>query len=44
MVLASLGSDLVTAGGMALVIGMAGLLIHRATRTRAEDREEEDER
>ncbi|EHN11733.1 hypothetical protein PAI11_14030 [Patulibacter medicamentivorans] len=42
MALATLGSDLVTAGGMALVIGMGGLLVHRATRRRAEDRDPDE--
>ena len=41
MALASTGSDLVTAVCMTVVIGMAGLLVFRATRTRSEDRDEE---
>lgn len=41
MALASTASDLVTAVCMAVVLGMAGLLVFRATRKRAEDHEEE---
>jgi hypothetical protein len=41
MALASAGSDLVTAVCMAVVIGMAGLLVFRATRSRDEDRDDE---
>lgn len=43
MVLASLGSDLVTTGGMALVLGMAALLIYRGSRSRSEDREDDQD-
>jgi hypothetical protein len=42
MPLASTGSDLVTAVCMAVVIGMASLLVFRATRKRAEDVDDED--
>jgi hypothetical protein len=42
MALASTGSDLVTAVCMTVVIGMAGLLVFRATRARAEDADEDD--
>jgi hypothetical protein len=41
MALASLSSDLVTGVCMAVVLGMAGLLVYRGSRSRAEDREEE---
>jgi hypothetical protein len=41
MALASTASDLVTAVCMAVVLGMAGLLVFRATRKREQDREEE---
>jgi hypothetical protein len=42
MALASTGSDLVTTVCMAVVIGMAGLLVFRATRKRAEDVDDEE--
>jgi hypothetical protein len=42
MPLASTGSDLVTTVCMALVIGMAGLLVYRATRSRSEDHEPDE--
>jgi hypothetical protein len=41
MVLATFDSNLVTGVCMAIVIGMAALLIFRGTRSRAEDREED---
>lgn len=41
MALASTGSDVVTAVCMAVVLGMAGLLVFRATRARDQDREDE---
>lgn len=43
MVLVTASSDLVTGVCMALVLGMAGVLVFRATRTRAEDREDEQD-
>lgn len=43
MVLASLGSDLVTTGGMVVVLGMAALLIYRGSRSRSQDREDDQE-
>lgn len=42
MALASLLTDLGTAAGMALVIGMAGLLVFRGTRRRSEDLDPDD--
>lgn len=41
MVLASLSSDLVTGVCMAIVLGMAGMLIYRGSRSRSQDREED---
>jgi hypothetical protein len=41
MALASTASDLVTGVCMAAVIGMGGLLVFRATRARAEDRDDD---
>lgn len=43
MVLASLGSDLVTTGGMVVVLGMAAMLIYRGSRSRSQDREDDQE-
>lgn len=42
MALASLLSDLGTAAGMLLILGMAGLLVFRGTRRRAEDADPDD--
>ncbi|CAB4904521.1 unannotated protein [freshwater metagenome] len=42
MALASTSSDVVTAVCMAVVLGMGGLLVFRATRKRDEDVEDED--
>ncbi|MDO9408777.1 hypothetical protein [Patulibacter sp.] len=42
MALASTASDIVTGVCMTVVLGMAGLLVFRATRQRAEDVEEDD--
>jgi hypothetical protein len=44
MALASTGSDIVTAVCMTVVLGMAGLLVFRATRARAEDVDEDEPR
>lgn len=41
MALASTASDLVTAVCMAVILGMAGLLVYRATRAREQDQDEE---
>lgn len=43
MVLASLFSDVVTGVCMAIVIGMAGLLVVRGTRSREQDRDDDDQ-
>jgi hypothetical protein len=42
MPVASLLTDLVTAGGMVVVLGMAALLIVRGTRKRDEDHDPDD--
>jgi len=42
MALASTASDLVTAVCMTVVLGMAGLLVFRATRSRAQDVDEDE--
>jgi hypothetical protein len=42
MVLASASSDIVTGVCMALVIGMAGMLVFRATRSRSQDQDEQE--
>lgn len=42
MALASTASDIVTGVCMTVVLGMAGLLVFRATRKRAEDVDDED--
>lgn len=42
MALASAGSDLVTGVCMAVVFGMAALLVFRATRKRTEDFDDEE--
>ncbi|WP_281171291.1 hypothetical protein [Patulibacter minatonensis] len=41
MAIASTASDLITGVCMAIVIGMAGVLVFRATRTRSEDEDPE---
>jgi hypothetical protein len=41
MALASLSSDLVTGVCMAVVLGMAGLLVYRGSRSRSQDREDD---
>ena len=43
MVLASTASDVVTAVCMVVVLGMSGLLVVRATRSRPEDVDDEQE-
>jgi hypothetical protein len=40
MVLASAASDIVTGVCMAVVLGMAGLLVYRGTRRRPEDHDD----
>ncbi|MDX8151658.1 hypothetical protein SK069_08650 [Patulibacter brassicae] len=42
MALASLGSTLVGAAGMVVVLAMASLLLYRGSRTRAEDEDPGD--
>lgn len=42
MALASTGTDIVTGICMAVVLGMSGLLVYRATRSRPEDAEDRD--
>ncbi len=42
MALASLGSTLVGAGGMVVVLAMASLLLYRGSRTRSEDEDPVD--
>lgn len=41
MALASVSSDLVTGAGMAVVLGMAALLVYRGSRSRSQDREDD---
>jgi hypothetical protein len=41
MAFASVSSDLVTGLCMAVVLGMAGLLVYRGSRSRSQDREDD---
>jgi hypothetical protein len=41
MALASVSSDLVTGVCMALVLGMAGMLVYRGSRSRSQDDEDQ---